>query len=219
MAEHDGSYLAEPPGAPPGAGVLVVHDWYGLLPHVRTACDELAGVGLVAVAPDLYHGRSTTDPGQAEELMEALDEDRALARLEAAVEVLRRHTGGGPVAGLGFSMGGDLVLRQATTGTLEAVAVYYATLGEQEAARVRCPVLLQLAEDDEWDPHATPERFEAALRAAGTPVEVRTWPGTEHSFANGDVPLHAPAPASEAWSVTLGFLRRHLRSGARPGRP
>jgi dienelactone hydrolase len=50
MPDHEGLYLAEPSG-PGRAGVLVLHDWYGLLPHVRTACDELAAAGLVALAP------------------------------------------------------------------------------------------------------------------------------------------------------------------------
>jgi acetyl esterase/lipase len=50
------------------------------------------------------------------------------------------------------------------------------------------------------------------LRAAGTPVEARTWPGTEHSFANADVALHAPTQAAEAWSITVRFLRDHLGS-------
>jgi carboxymethylenebutenolidase len=73
MPDHEGFYLAEPsdPGraepSPPVAGVLVAHDWYGLLPHVRGACDELAAAGLVALAPDLYDGRTTTDPEQAGE--------------------------------------------------------------------------------------------------------------------------------------------------------
>jgi carboxymethylenebutenolidase len=64
MSEDAGGYLAEPDG-PAAAGVLVVHDWYGLLPHVRAACDELAAGGLAALAPDLYDGRAAADPEQA----------------------------------------------------------------------------------------------------------------------------------------------------------
>ena len=45
---------------------------------------------------------------------------------------------------------------------------------------------------------------------SGTEVEVHTWPGTEHSFANRDVALYTPEQAAEAWSTTVGFLRRHL---------
>jgi carboxymethylenebutenolidase len=209
MPYAEGSYLAEPSG-PPAAGVLVVHDWYGLLPHVRGACDELAAAGLVALAPDLYDGRTTTDAARAEALMEALDNDAARARLDAATADLRRRTGGGPVGGLGFSMGGYLTLLQATTGAYDAVAVYYAALDEQQAASIHCPVLLQLAEVEEFDPPELFEGFVGALRAAGTEVQARTWPGTQHSFANRDVPLFAPAQAAEAWAATLGFLRRHL---------
>ena len=202
-------YLAEPSG-PATAGVLVVHDWYGLLPHVRASCDELAAAGLAALAPDLYDGRTTTDSGQAEALMEALDNDAARARLDAATADLRERAGAGPVGGLGFSMGGFLTLLQATTGAYDAAAVYYAALDPERAAAIRCPVLLQLAEAEEFDPPEFFDGFVAALRAAGTEVRVRTWPGTEHSFANRDVPLHAPDQAAAARSDTVGFLRGHL---------
>jgi carboxymethylenebutenolidase len=209
-------YLAEPSG-PATAGVLVVHDWYGLLPHVRASCDELAAAGLAALAPDLYDGRTTTDAGEAEALMEALDNDAALARLDAATAGLRERAGGGPVGGLGFSMGGFLTLLQATTGAFDAVAVYYAALGPKQAAAIRCPVLLQLAEDEEFDPPEFFQGFIEALEAGGTEIRARTWPGTEHSFANSDVALHAPAQAAEAWTETVVFLRSHLTGGRRPG--
>jgi carboxymethylenebutenolidase len=214
MPDHEGSYLAEPSG-PGRAGVLVAHDWYGLLPHVRTACDELAAAGLVALAPDLYDGRSTTDPGQAEALMEATDSAKARARLDAATADLRERTDGGPVGGLGFSMGGFRVLLQATTGAHDAIAVYYAAVDDGQASSIRCPVLLHLAEHDEFDPPELYEQFVATLRAAGTPVEAHTWPGTEHSFANADVALYASTPAAEAWSITVRFLRDHLGSPSR----
>src|SRR5437773_5548204 len=115
MPDHDGFYLAEPSG-PARAGVLVLHDWYGLLPHVRSACDELAAVGLVALAPDLYDGRSTTDPQQAEAIQQAsgaMDLARVRARLDAATAELRRRAGDGPVGGLGWSMGGFHTLLRA----------------------------------------------------------------------------------------------------------
>ena len=213
MTETDGTYLAEPP-RPAGAGVLVVHDWYGLLPHVRAAGDELAAAGLVALAPDLYGGRTATDPAQAEALMEGMDQAAARARLDEAVATLRDRVGGGPVGVLGWSLGGMFALLQATTGNVDAAAVYYAALDADDAAKIRCPVLLHLAETDEFDPPELYDGFVAALRAAGTEVEVHTWPGTEHSFANRDVALHAPDAAAEAWSITVGFLRDRLAGGA-----
>jgi carboxymethylenebutenolidase len=209
MTEAARGYLAEPAG-PAAGGVLVVHDWYGLLPHVRAACDELAAAGLVALAPDLYGGRTAADPEQAEALAEAMDRPAARATLDEAVGTLRSRSGGGPVGVLGWSLGGMFALIQATTGAVDAAAIYYAALDEEDAAKIRCPVLLHLAQTDEFDPPEFYDRFVAALRAAGTEVTVHTWPGTEHSFANRDVPLHAPGPAAEAWSITVGFLRGRL---------
>src|SRR4029450_10929273 len=100
MPDREEFYLAQPSGTA-RAGVLVAHDWYGLLPHVRTACDELAKAGLVALAPDFYDGRSTTDPEQAEALMQAMEAAKAQARLGAAPADLRQRTGGGARRGPG----------------------------------------------------------------------------------------------------------------------
>jgi carboxymethylenebutenolidase len=209
MPDDQDLYLAEPSG-PARAGVLVVHDWYGRLPHVRAACDELAAAGLAAVAPDLYGGRTAADPEQAEALADALDRAAVPARLDEALKTLRGRVDGGPVGVLGWSLGGMFALDRATAGDVGAAVSYYAFLEEDDAAQLRCPVLLHRAGTDEFDPPEYYEQFEAALRAAGTEVEVHTWPGTEHSFANGDVPLHAPGQAAEAWAITVGFLRRHL---------
>jgi carboxymethylenebutenolidase len=213
MSENVGGYLAEPDG-PAAAGVLVAHDWYGLLPHVRAVCDELAAAGLVALAPDLYGGRTTTDPEQAEALMKGLDQAAARARLDEAVGTLRERSGGGPVGVLGWSLGGMFALIQATTGTVDAAAIYYAALDEDDAAQIHCPVLLHLAENDEFDPPEFYDRFVAALKAAGTEVAVHTWPGTEHSCANRDVALHVPDAAAKAWSITFQFLRNRLAGTA-----
>ena len=217
MPDIDGSYLAEPAGAAgSGAargGVLVVHDWYGLLPHVRGACDELAEAGLVALAPDLYDGRTASNPEQAEALANAMDRAAAPGRVDEAVKTLRARVDGGPVGVLAWSLGGSYALDRATAGDVDAAAIYYAFLESDDAARLRCPVLLHLAETDEFDPPEYYEAFVAALRVAGTQVEVHTWPGTEHSFANRDVPLHTPEQAAEAWSITVAFLRRHLLGG------
>ena len=215
MTETEGTYLAEPDG-PVTAGVLVVHDWYGLLPHVRAACDDLAAAGLVALAADLYGGRTATDPAQAEALAEGMDRPAARTRLDEAVATLRDRSGGGPVGVLGWSLGGMYGLVQATKGAIDAAAIYYAALDQEDAAKITCPVLLHLAETDEFDPPEFYDGFVTALRANGTEVTVHTWPGTEHSFANRDVALHAPDAAAEAWSITTGFLRDRL-TGATAG--
>jgi carboxymethylenebutenolidase len=209
MPDDRGFHLAEPPG-PARAGVVVVHDWYGQLPHVRASADELAAAGLAALAVDLYDGRTATDPGQAETLAGQMDRAAAPARLDEAVKTLKARTDGGPVGVLGWSLGGSHAIGLMTRDDLGAAVLYYAAGDADDAARIHCPVLLQLAETDEFDPPEFYEGFVTALRSAGTEVEVHTWPGTEHSFANRDVALYAPDQAAGAWAVTVRFLRDHL---------
>jgi carboxymethylenebutenolidase len=213
MADDQGIYLAEPPG-PGRAGVVLVHDWYGQLPHVRTLADELAGAGLAALAVDLYGGRTTTDPGEAETLAGEMDRATAPTRLDETVQTLKAKVDGGPVGVVGWSLGGMYAVDLATRDDVDAAAIYYAAGDEDDAARIHCPVLLHLAEADEFDPPEFYDGFVNALRAAGTEVEVHTWPGTEHSFANRDVALHTPGAAAEAWAITVRFLRGRLAGGA-----
>jgi carboxymethylenebutenolidase len=222
MPDDQGFYLAEPSGPPraggsggrkprpPAGGVVVVHDWYGRLPHVRAMADELAEAGLAALAVDLYDGRTTTDPAEAEQLVGVMDRAATPTRLDDATKTLQARTDGGPVGVLGWSLGGMYAVGRAASGEIAAAALYYAAGDEDDAARIHCPVLLHLAETDEFDPPELYEGFVTALRAAGTEVEVHTWPGTGHSFANRDVALHAPEQAAEAWSITVRFLRDRL---------
>jgi carboxymethylenebutenolidase len=210
-------YLSEP--ALPGPGVLVVHDYFGAMPHVRDLCDALAAAGFTALSPDLYGGRLATDPAEAERLLAGLDVARARAMLTAAARQMRAHPSVRPerIGAVGFAMGGWLSLRVATGGVLDAVVAYYAALGPDERAHIPCPVLLQLAEIDRWDPPDSPEAFVAELRAAGGTVDTRAWPGTRHGFANADTRSYQPEQATAAWAATVEFLNTHLH-GPTPGR-
>ena len=65
------AYLALP-GTHRAPGVIVIQEWWGLVPHIRTVCDRLAEEGFVALAPDLYRGAATTEPDEAHKLMMGL---------------------------------------------------------------------------------------------------------------------------------------------------
>src|SRR5215218_2916621 len=146
MPDDQDFYLAEPSGpataggsgglkpSPPAAGVVVVHDWYGQLPHVRAVADELAAAGLAALAVDLYGGRTTTDPGEADALAGQMDRTAAPTRLDDAAAMLKDRTGGGPVGVLGWSLGGMYAVGLATRGDIAAAALYYAAGDEDDAA-------------------------------------------------------------------------------------
>src|SRR5215471_6921823 len=104
------AYLAVPEHGS-GPGVLVLHAWWGLTEPFRQVCDRLAEAGFVALAPDLYHGKTTDSVKEAEVLASALDQDEERWRgdIEGAIKFLRRHDathqagGRGKLAFVGFS--------------------------------------------------------------------------------------------------------------------
>lgn len=108
------AYLSLPPSGH-GPGVLVLQEWWGLVPQIRSVCDRFARAGFVALAPDLYRGDATTDPDEAARLMMDLEIDRAGRDLVHAVSALRNRseTDGPRVGCIGFCMGGQLALHAA----------------------------------------------------------------------------------------------------------
>ncbi|MGV8967157.1 MAG: dienelactone hydrolase family protein [Cellulomonas sp.] len=192
-----------------GPAVVVVHDWYGPLPHLAEFADELTMAGFDVELVDLYDGVTTDDPGRAEVLAEALDGADALEQIAAAAERLR-DVGATYVGAVGFSLGGSLVLRVAADGDFDAVVVYYATCDLDDAATLSCPVQLHLAQDDEFELPQDVDDFVAAVRAGGATLDDFVYPGTEHSFANADVALSDPHAAEIALARTIGFLHARL---------
>ena len=122
-------YLATGTGA--GPGVVVIHEWWGLVPHIEDVCDRLAAEGFTALAPDLFHGKTVpnSEPEAAEKEMMALAVPRAAKDLSGAVDYLIGHpmVRGHGVGVVGFSMGGGLALWLATlrADQVRAVVPFY----------------------------------------------------------------------------------------------
>jgi carboxymethylenebutenolidase len=203
-------YLVQAPE--PRAGVVVAHDWYGHLPHLRERCDALAGSGMTALAPDLYGGQLTGDEAEAARLAAELDLGVAIERLLLSMEFLRQR-GVDRIGLLGFSLGGRLALRltgSTPVGVVATVAAYYAALEPVEREPIGCPVQLHYAEQDFWSTPDLPDRYVEWLTAGGTPVEVYRYPGARHGFANANVPVYRPGSAELSWARTVRFLGSHL---------
>ena len=159
-------YLSEPPLT--GPGVIVVHDEYGLLPHVRQRCDWLAEAGFVALAVDLYDGRVAHTPAEAERLAGGLDQVRARGMVAIAATQLLARPKVRPqrVGAVGFGLGGRLALRAATSGALDALVAFYAVLAPAERSLVPCPTLLHLT--------GGPDEQDASVRSVpARPADVR----------------------------------------------
>jgi carboxymethylenebutenolidase len=184
---------------------------YGRLPGLEPFAAALADRGgLRVLVPDFYGGVATTDADDAGLLRSRLTDEDARDILDAAIG-MGLDVGSERVGLVGFSTGGALALRAAQRGDADAVVAYYATLGADDPGIVPCPVLLHLAEDDEYLPGGDPDDFLRRLRDNGTPVTAHTYSGTGHSFANATLPDAIDARAAAlAFARTTVFLESRL---------
>lgn len=209
-------YLAVP-AAGHGPGVLVLQEWWGLVPQIRHACDRLARSGYVALAPDLYRGEATTDADAAGRLMMDLDVPRAGRDLGAAVEALQRRpeTDGARLGCLGFCMGGQLALYAASLRTeIRAVVDCYGIHPRVavDFGGCRAKILGLFAEHDEFIPAEAVEALAAALDRAGVEHHFIVYEGVPHAFLNEDrADVHDAAAAARAWHDIETFLDAELR--------
>ncbi len=213
------AYLAVPEQGS-GPGVLVLHAWWGLTEPFRHVCDRLAEAGFVALAPDLYRGKTTASVEEAEALGAALDRDveRWRGDIAGAVQFLRHHEathradGRGTLALVGFSLGGAYALDMSVTLAEEiaAVVTFYVAWPEPDYRRASAAYLCHFAEDDPFEPAESVAQMEQALQAAGRPVTCYTYPGTTHWFFEENRPEYDAQAARVAWERTIAFLHERL---------
>jgi carboxymethylenebutenolidase len=204
------------PASGHGPGVIVIQEWWGLVPHIRDVCDRLAREGFAALAPDLYRGESTGDPDVASRLMMDLEIPRAARDLDAAVSALLSHEAvdGAKLGAIGFCMGGQLALFAATRNRrIGAVGDFYGihpnvTL---DLSGLEAPVLGIFAERDAYVTPDVVGKLESDLKAAGKRVQFSIYPGVDHAFFNETRPdAYDAVAATRAWSELLAFLRAEL---------
>lgn len=211
------AYLAAPAGTA-RATVVVLHPWWGLTEVVTGVCDDLAELGYVAVAPDLYGGELASTAEEAAALRARKRSRPMWRQIIRSVEQARSTHGAPAVGQVGFSMGGHWALWLAKQSRPEippisATTVFYATRAGDFSAS-RSAFQFHLAESDPFVSPGSVARQERQLRAAGRDVEFHHYPGTGHWFFEWDRPdAWDPAAAELAWQRTVEFLDRHL-----PGR-
>ncbi len=209
-------YLAAP-AAGGGPGVIVLQEWWGLVDHIKDVADRFAAEGFVALAPDLYHGESTTSPDDAGKLMMALDIARVEKDLRGAVEYLlgRDEVTTAHVGTVGFCMGGQLSLYAACENpAVGACVVFYGIHPnvKPNLSALQAPVLGFFAERDAFVPPAAARQLERDLRGAGKSADITVFDGADHAFFNDTrSEVHDAARAAECWSRMLAFYRKHVR--------
>jgi len=204
-------YLAVPEGGS-GPGVIVIQEWWGLVPHIKEVCDRFAAAGYVALAPDLYHGETTTEPDEAGKLMMALNIERATKDMDGAVDYLRGHdavTSEG-LGVIGFCMGGGLALALAAhrPDAIKAAAPFYGVIPwpdlQPDYAQLEAVVRGHFAELDGFFGPDLARGLEQQLRDLGKDAQITIHEGADHAFFNDTRPdVYKPECAAEAWASTL----------------
>ncbi|MGH9003742.1 MAG: dienelactone hydrolase family protein [Acidimicrobiia bacterium] len=211
------AYVSLPPSGS-GPGVVVIQEWWGLVPHIRDVADRLAAEGFVAMAPDLYHGEATTEPDEAGKLLMEMRLDEAAKEMAATVDALLAmpETTGDGVGAVGFCAGGGLALKLATIKPEVAACVCYYGFPRQgmewDLSAVKAAVLGHFAEHDDWAPRELADGMERELRAAGVDVTFHhDYSGTTHAFFNDSRPeVYDAEAADRSWRRTVEFFRAHL---------
>jgi len=209
--------LYVPAGKGPFPAVVVVHEWWGLVGWVKDQAAKLADAGYVALAVDLYRGRTARQPDEAHELMRGLPEDRAVRDLLAATKFLRSRADvkKTAVGAIGWCMGGGYAFMLAVNDPrLAAAVINYGHLSEEKATlqKIHAHVLGIFGGQDRGIPVADVKKFEEQMKALGKSVEIVIYPDAGHAFENpNNKDGYRESDAADAWKRTQAFLAKELK--------
>jgi carboxymethylenebutenolidase len=214
-------YLAVPASGS-GPGIVVLQEWWGLVPHITDVADRFAAEGFVALAPDIYRGDkvANTEPDEAGKLMMSLNIERAAKDMVSAIDYLKSRpevTGG--IGVVGFCMGGGLTLWLATLrpDDVQAAAPFYGVLpwpaAQPDYSKLGGKVKVQghyASEDASANPD-TVRALEDELESHGVDAEFFIYEGADHAFFNDTRPeVYHEGHAATAWRRTIDFFKKHL---------
>ena len=216
------AYIARPETVPAPA-VVVLQELFGVNADIRKHCDELAQQGFIAVAPDLFWRQepgvdlsvtSEADWQHGLRLYQAYDRDSGAADVKdtvSAVAELQECTG--KVALLGYCLGALMVYLTAVRYGADAAVAYHGSDTEKylnEVDGLHAPLLMHLAEEDEFIPQPAQAAIKRAL--AGKPnATVYSYPGQRHAFSRHNGAHYNAAAAALANGRTSEFLKQQLR--------
>jgi carboxymethylenebutenolidase len=216
-----GAYLASPKSGK-GPGIVVIQEIFGINDFVKEIADHYAEKGYFTLAPDLFWrlepGVVLTDKTQehwqkAFSLMQAFDIDKGIEDIQATITHLRKVPGvTGKIGAVGYCLGGRLAyLTAARTDSDASVGYYpvYLPMHLGEAGRIKKPLMLHVAEADQFVPPEAQKQAADALKDNRN-VTIYSYPGMDHAFARTGGQHYDKANADLANTRTENFFRQHL---------
>jgi carboxymethylenebutenolidase len=208
-----------------GPGIVVLQEIFGVGDYIKESAERLAGLGYVAMAPDLYWRiepgialpHDEDGMGRAFQTVQKLDQELAVRDSIDALRALRAlpevAEAGGRAGVLGFCLGGTLAFGVAIDGDPDVAVCYYGSgiAGMLDRSdRISCPVLFHFGGQDQYIPLEHAELV-AACAASNDAMDCHIHPDAGHAFDNHEAPMfHQPEPAARAWELTRQFLARTL---------
>jgi carboxymethylenebutenolidase len=202
--------------AKPRGGVLVVHENRGLTDHMRSVAGRFAASGYSALAIDLLseEGGTSSFPDEAAAMaaLYGVPTSRFVADMKAGVTELRRRLPGKKVAATGFCFGGGMVwtLLAAKEPRLAAAAPFYGPFPEGSSLKGSKAAVLGIYAALDSRVNASRPAAAAALRAAGLPHQLVTYPGVDHAFFNDTGGRYDRTAAEAAYRRVLAWFKRYV---------
>lgn len=207
------------------AAILVVPEWWGLNDYTKSRAKQLAQLGYLAMAIDMYgDGKLGSDPKQAQELATPYYQNPALAKthIDAAIEKIKTfpQTDTSEIAAIGYCFGGFIVLNAAKLGAdLKGVVTFHGGLGgvAPDKNLLKAKILVCHGGADVFEnPHVA--EFKKQMDSVGADYTFKVYPDATHAFSNPDatatgikfnMPIKYNAAADTAsWNDMKEFLKK-----------
>lgn len=208
--------LVSPKGEGNVPGVIVIHEIWGLNPHIEDVARRLAVEGFLAIAPDALTplGGSPEDPQKARPMFEQLDDESTVKNYVSALKYLQIHPrSNGNVGVIGFCWGGGMANQLAVNSPdLKAAVPFYGMQpSPEDVPKIKAALLLHYAGNDDRINQGIPA-FEEALKKAPVDYRLYMYEGTKHAFHNDtNAALYNKEAAQLAWKRTIEFLKEKLK--------
>lgn len=206
--------FAEPSGEGKVGAIVLLQEYWGINEHIKSLVDRFAKEGYLVLAPDLYHGKVTTDPNEGAKLAGDLDTLKAVEEIAGAVAHLKEHPrSNGKVGVVGFCLGGALALASAChVPGLGAVVSFYGIppADKVDYAKVTAPIMMHVAKHDHWVTTEKASHVRDQIEKHGKHVDLFIY-AANHAFVNDTRPdVYHPENAQVALERTFEMFKANL---------
>lgn len=208
-------FLARPKQSGRYPAVIVIHEIWGLVDHIKDVANRLAHEGYVALAVDLFDRKTMSKLENGRKIRQTLTEEKILGDLNGGFNYLKTLECVKPnrIGSIGFCMGGGLSLQLACRNPeLAAAVIFYGRNPTpiDMVQNIRCPILCNYAGADMGITEHDINLLKQTLVRYGKEFDIKVYPGAPHAFFNDSGERYKPEAAKDAWERTLKFFNKYL---------